>query len=167
MDCGGKRSATPLSGGRRCSKTRGPACGRKRRRRWRSAGALPEADGPAGRVLITRGVMDCGGKRQRHAAFGRATVLKCSRLPCAKKAERPALAAARSATHPLPSLALFSLVIPFPLSSLFPCHPFSLFHPSSLIPSSQFPFSPIPFFVPFPFSSQSHHQHYPPHYHRH
>ena len=37
LDCGGKRSATPLSGVRRASNT---AVSRKRRRRCRSAGAL-------------------------------------------------------------------------------------------------------------------------------
>jgi hypothetical protein len=54
------------------------ACVRKRRRRWRFAGAVHDANGLAGRVEIAQGVMDCGGKR--HAAFVRAMALKSSRL---------------------------------------------------------------------------------------
>jgi len=36
------------------------ACVRKRRRRWRSAGAVHDANGFAGRAVIARGVTECG-----------------------------------------------------------------------------------------------------------
>ena len=51
-----------------------PARVRKRRRRWRSGGAVQDANGFAGRIAIARAVMDCGGKRS-------ATPLSCGRWP--------------------------------------------------------------------------------------
>jgi hypothetical protein len=56
MDCGGKRSATPLSCGQRSAKVRGSCVRAKAPSPLRFAGAVQDANGLGGRVVIARGV---------------------------------------------------------------------------------------------------------------